>query len=588
MSFVVTITSIRSFQVFDTVEALTRGGPSKSTYMMVYAMFEKGIKHNLLGDRLGHHRRVPRLRSRAHHNAGLLRQPEGPLRMTSQGNWFSEFLKHALLLLGARYRPAALLSDAVLFAEIAGGDRKQYRRFHRIPGDDDGPALRQGGTPEAECKMRPIVYNYKAAFSEAPLLRYMLNGVFVTISIFLIQVLVALPCAYALAKLRFWGRDVVFGMVIFCLLIPVHAIALPLYIMLAKVGLTNTYAALVIPWTISVFGIFLMRQFFKTVPDDLIDAARMDGMSEFGIVWKVMLPTAIPALLAFAIFSVVAHWNDYYWPRVVITGDRDLMTPPLGLRMFKSDLDGNEYGPMMAATTVIVMPLVVAFLLAQRRFIEGHHTHRNEIDEAVCRHTGRLPFRARPETNRLRPELLFKKIGARKGESRMKFKTVLAATVACSRFLRLPHWRISVTIEVGYPYSALFDVTFKRMMPLFKKAHPDIDVKFRATYDNYEDATNTILREAVADKLPDVTFQGLNRQAALVEKGIAKSLGALHRQGSRFLQGRLSQGDADARHLQRQGLRAAFRRLASRRLLQHDSVEKGRHHDPAQDLGRGR
>ena len=229
----------------------------------------------------------------------------------------------------------------------------------------------KAGRSEVECTMLPIVYNYRAAFEEAPLLRYLLNGVIVTLSIFAIQVLIALPCAYALAKLKFWGRDVVFGLVIFCLLIPVHAIALPLYLMLAKFGLTNTYAALVIPWTISVFGIFLMRQFFKTIPDDLINAARMDGMSEFSIVWKVMLPTAIPALLAFAIFSVVAHWNDYYWPRIVITGDRDLMTPPLGLRMFKSDMDGNEYGPMMAAATVIVAPLVVAFLLAQRRFIEG-------------------------------------------------------------------------------------------------------------------------------------------------------------------------------------------------------------------------
>ena len=229
----------------------------------------------------------------------------------------------------------------------------------------------KAGRSEVECTMLPIVYNYRAAFEEAPLLRYLLNGVIVTLSIFAIQVLIALPCAYALAKLKFWGRDVVFGLVIFCLLIPVHAIALPLYLMLAKFGLTNTFAALVIPWTISVFGIFLMRQFFKTVPDDLINAARMDGMSEFSIVWKVMLPTAIPALLAFAIFSVVAHWNDYYWPRIVITGDQDLMTPPLGLRMFKSDMDGNEYGPMMAAATVIVAPLVVAFLLAQRRFIEG-------------------------------------------------------------------------------------------------------------------------------------------------------------------------------------------------------------------------
>ena len=180
------------------------------------------------------------------------------------------------------------------------------------------------------CWRNPAAYNYGNAFKKAPLLRYLLNGVIVTVSIFVIQVLIALPCAYALAKLRFWGRELVFGLVLFCLLIPVHAIALPLYIMLANVGLTNTYAALVIPWTISVFGIFLMRQFFKTVPDDLIDAARMDGRSEFGIVWKVMLPCAIPALMAFAIFSVVAHWNDYFWPRVVLTGSRDLYTPPLG------------------------------------------------------------------------------------------------------------------------------------------------------------------------------------------------------------------------------------------------------------------
>ncbi len=291
--------------------------------------------------------------------------------MSSPGRTLSELCKHLILAAGAVIvlLPFYLMISYSLKSpsEIESNTGGFFGSQAPIT---DLRCIKEGRARES-CKMRPAVYNYVAAFSEAPLLRYLLNGVIVTVSIFLIQVLIALPCAYALAKLRFWGRDAVFGLVIFCLLIPVHAIALPLYIMLAKVGLTNTYAALVIPWTISVFGIFLMRQFFKTVPDDLIDAARMDGMSEFSIVWKVMLPTAIPALLAFAIFSVVAHWNDYYWPRVVITGDRDLMTPPLGLRMFKSDLDGNEYGPMMAATTVIVTPLVVALLLAQRRFIEG-------------------------------------------------------------------------------------------------------------------------------------------------------------------------------------------------------------------------
>jgi multiple sugar transport system permease protein len=291
--------------------------------------------------------------------------------MKQRTKWGSEAGKHIVLIVGASVviLPFYLMISFSFkspseIQSISGGffGAQEMMTDHRCL---------KAGRSEVECTMLPIVYNYRAAFEEAPLLRYLLNGVIVTLSIFAIQVLIALPCAYALAKLKFWGRDVVFGLVIFCLLIPVHAIALPLYLMLAKFGLTNTFAALVIPWTISVFGIFLMRQFFKTIPDDLINAARMDGMSEFSIVWKVMLPSAIPALLAFAIFSVVAHWNDYYWPRIVITGDRDLMTPPLGLRMFKSDMDGNEYGPMMAAATVIVAPLVVAFLLAQRRFIEG-------------------------------------------------------------------------------------------------------------------------------------------------------------------------------------------------------------------------
>jgi len=242
----------------------------------------------------------------------------------------------------------------------------------RFPGQDDSSVQAAIlAETESDCSMRPVVFNYSKAFIEAPLVRYLLNGVIVTVSIFLIQIVVALPAAYALAKLKFWGRDTVFGLVLFCLLIPVHAIALPLYIGLSKLGLTNTYAALVVPWTISVFGIFLMRQFFMTVPDDLIDAARMDGMTEFAIVWRVMLPTAIPALLAFAIFSIVAHWNDYFWPRIVVTGNRDLFTPPLGLREFKGDGDGSFFGPMMATATVIVTPLIIAFLLAQRRFIEG-------------------------------------------------------------------------------------------------------------------------------------------------------------------------------------------------------------------------
>lgn len=212
--------------------------------------------------------------------------------------------------------------------------------------------------------------NLVTAFSKASLARFLMNGVIVTVSIFVLQVLVALPAAYALAKLRFAGRSVLFALVLFCILIPPQATAIPVFLLLHYVGVLDSYAALIVPFAISAFGIFLMRQFFKSVPDDLIDAARMDGISEFGIVWRVMLPTAIPALTAFGIFSVVAHWNDYFWPLIVLNSEH-LFTPPLGVAAFRNEEAGTAYGPLMAAAIVIIAPLVIAFLLAQRRFIEG-------------------------------------------------------------------------------------------------------------------------------------------------------------------------------------------------------------------------
>lgn len=214
-----------------------------------------------------------------------------------------------------------------------------------------------------------VIENYTEAFSAAPLMLYLMNGVVVTAAIFFLQVLVTLPAAYALAKLHF-GRRLAFGFVLFCLLIPYQAIAVPLFILLYYVGLLDSYSALVLPFTISVFGIFLMRQFFMGVPDDLVDAARMDGMSELSIVWRVMLPAAIPALTAFGVFSIVTHWNDYFWPLVAVSSDK-YFTPPLGVMAFRNAEAGNDFGPLMAAATIIVAPLLCLFLLAQRRFIEG-------------------------------------------------------------------------------------------------------------------------------------------------------------------------------------------------------------------------
>lgn len=212
--------------------------------------------------------------------------------------------------------------------------------------------------------------NYAAAMTKAPLLRFGLNGLVVCLGILLVQLLCAIPCAYALAKLRFPGRRVLFLLVLLALAIPVQVPALPLYIALADADLLNSYFSLMLPFFFSAFAIFLLRQFFRGYPDDIIQAARLDGVGELEIVWRIVVPSAWPAIAAFSVFSVVAHWNDLYWPLIVITNSA-LATPPLGMMLFADAESGSNYGVLMAAAAVLTAPLVLAFLLARRRFIAG-------------------------------------------------------------------------------------------------------------------------------------------------------------------------------------------------------------------------
>jgi multiple sugar transport system permease protein len=214
------------------------------------------------------------------------------------------------------------------------------------------------------------VENYRQVFSQIPVFGYLWNGIVVCAGILFFQLLFAVPAAYALAKLNFPGRDLALGLVMLGLLVPPHVPALPLYVAFSKMGLLNTYAALILPFTISVFAIFLFRQFFKALPDELVHAARLDGVGEFEIVWRVILPNAWPAATAFAIFSVVAHWNDLFWPLIVIEGQARA-TPALGVLYFRSDEAGDDFAALMAAAVIMTLPLVLAFLFAQRRFVEG-------------------------------------------------------------------------------------------------------------------------------------------------------------------------------------------------------------------------
>ena len=214
------------------------------------------------------------------------------------------------------------------------------------------------------------VENYRHALTTAPLLRFGLNGLIVCAGILVVQLLVAIPCAYALAKLRFPGRNTLFVLTLLALAIPVQVPALPLYIALANLSLLNTYFSMMVPFFLSVFAIFLLRQFFRGFPDEIIQAARLDGMSELEIVWRIVAPSAWPAIAAFAVFSFVAHWNDLYWPLIVIS-DAQLAPPPLGMMFFADAETGSNYGALTAAATILTAPLVIAFLFARRQFIAG-------------------------------------------------------------------------------------------------------------------------------------------------------------------------------------------------------------------------
>ena len=262
----------------------------------------------------------------------------------------SIILRHALLILGA----GIMLAPFVLMISIS----------FKPPGEVFAPQFTL--LPQQWY----AVENYTAAFTRVPLARFILNGFLVTFCIFVMQAITALPMAYALAKLRFAGRETCFTLVVLALLIPPQVPAIPLYIAMWQLDLLNTYVGIILPSTISVFGIFMMRQFFRTVPNDLIAAARMDGLGEFAIVWRIMLPTAMPALTAFACLSFIWNWNEFFWPFLVVQ-DEALMTPPLGIAFFSNAEAGTSFGPLMAAATAVTAPLVLAFLLAQRAFVEG-------------------------------------------------------------------------------------------------------------------------------------------------------------------------------------------------------------------------
>ena len=195
------------------------------------------------------------------------------------------------------------------------------------------------------------------------------NSIFIATTITLLVLLTSALAGYIFAKHQFKGRDILFLAVLSMMMIPFNISIIPLYALIVDLNWNNTYWALIIPSAFSPFGIFLMRQFMHTIPTELIDAARIDGASEFGIFFRIILPLSLAPLAALGIFTFIFNWDDFLWPLVVID-EPPLYTLPLGLAQFRGRV-GTNVGGLAAASMLAVLPVLIVYFMAQRRFIEG-------------------------------------------------------------------------------------------------------------------------------------------------------------------------------------------------------------------------
>jgi alpha-1,4-digalacturonate transport system permease protein len=211
--------------------------------------------------------------------------------------------------------------------------------------------------------------NYTEALERFPFLAYLVNSVTVTVGATLLTLAINSMAAFALSKYQFRGRDLIFLITLSTIMIPLQVIMIPVYLVMAKLGLVNTLWGLIIPPSATPTGVFLLRQYMITIPDELIQAARIDGAGEWRIFTRIILPLTTPALAVLAILSIVWRWNDFLWPLIVIN-DPDLFTLQLGLSRFQGALQ-TEWNYILAMTVLIMIPVTLVFGFLQRYLITG-------------------------------------------------------------------------------------------------------------------------------------------------------------------------------------------------------------------------
>ncbi|MBW7881648.1 MAG: carbohydrate ABC transporter permease [Caldilineaceae bacterium] len=211
--------------------------------------------------------------------------------------------------------------------------------------------------------------NYQLIWTRLPFAMLIRNSLVYSFTITIISLFFDSMCAYALARLHFRWRNVVFIAILATMMIPAQVTLVPLFFNLFALGWINTFQGLIVPHLTSAFGIFLLRQFFISIPRDFEDAARIDGAGEFRIYWQIILPLSGPALATLFVFHFMYNWNDFLWP-LIVTTTADMRTLPTGLALFMGE-HNIEYGVLLSGATIAALPLVLAFLFAQRYFVAG-------------------------------------------------------------------------------------------------------------------------------------------------------------------------------------------------------------------------
>lgn len=208
--------------------------------------------------------------------------------------------------------------------------------------------------------------NYAVALKSMPFWTYLKNSIFITLSVVILQYIVVIPAAYGFARTRFRGKGLLFGIVLLGFMIPQQITFVPIYILFSKLNLLKSHVPLIMPFIANAFGIFLLRQFFMQVPEEIVEAARLDNASSLKILLRIMIPMAKPAVISIGLLSFISNWNAYFWP-LIMTSRPEYRTLPIGVAMMVDTEGVKVWNQLMAGNMLLILPILVVYLFASKQ-----------------------------------------------------------------------------------------------------------------------------------------------------------------------------------------------------------------------------